>query len=99
MQPKFCLLIVAFTFVFSILKAETRDSGTQFRIVAYYSMQSAMTKDFKDVPFDKLTHINLYFLNPDSSGNYDTRLSALIPFVNAAHDKNVNNAKVYFYSS
>ena len=62
MQPKFCLLITAFAFSLLTTKAQTQDSGTQFRIVGYYSMQSAMTKDFKDVPFDKLTHINLYFL-------------------------------------
>ena len=89
MQPKFCLLITTFAFLLSTAKAQTKDSGTQFRIVGYYSMQSAMTKDFKDVPFDKLTHINLYFLNPDSLGNYNAEFSKLAPFIKAAHDKNV----------
>nr|WP_158638307.1 glycosyl hydrolase family 18 protein [Panacibacter ginsenosidivorans] len=48
-----------------------------------------MTESVKDVPFNKLTHINLYFLNPDSLGNFPKNLSALAPFIKSAHAKNV----------
>jgi GH18 family chitinase len=88
MRPKFYLFIAVFVFSLSAANGQTPDSGT-FRIVGYYSLQGAMTKDFKQVPFDKLTHINLYFLNPDSLGNYNDDFSKLAPFLKAAHDKNV----------
>jgi chitinase len=52
-------------------------------------LQSAMTEDASDVPFDKLTHINLWFLNPDSLGNFTQDFPGLEPFINAAHAKNV----------
>ncbi|HEY6978404.1 MAG TPA: glycosyl hydrolase family 18 protein, partial [Chitinophagaceae bacterium] len=70
-------------------KGQTNNDSTAFRIVGYYSLESAMRTGWKNLPFNKLTHINLYFLNPDSLGNYKPDYSALIPFVKAAHDKNV----------
>lgn len=60
-----------------------------FRIVGYYSLKAALIADVKTVPFDKLTHINLSFLNPDTLGNFNQDLSALAPFIKAAHAKNV----------
>src|SRR5690606_15215250 len=62
---------------------------SDFRIVGYYPLRSAMTADLKTVPFDRVTHINLSFLNPDTSGNFTQDLSPLIPFVKAAHAKGV----------
>ena len=89
MNIKFFLLIPVFAFLLSTGKGQTSNDSTAFRIVGYYSLQSAMTNDCKNVPFNKLTHINLYFLNPDSSGNFTQDFSALVPFIKAAHDKNV----------
>jgi GH18 family chitinase len=48
-----------------------------------------MKEDLKNVPFNKVTHINLYFLNPDSSGNFTHDLSAVIPFIKMSHTQNV----------
>jgi GH18 family chitinase len=48
-----------------------------------------MTDTLSHVPFDKLTHINLWFLNSDSLGNFTQDLSALAPFINAAHARKV----------
>src|SRR5205809_8118591 len=48
-----------------------------------------MTTNSSNFPFSKLTHINLYFLNPDSSGKFTQDLSALVPFIKAAHAENV----------
>jgi chitinase len=68
---------------------QTAKSDTSFKVVGYYSLQAAMTDTLEHVPFDKLTHINLWFLNPDSSGNFTQDFSALAPFINAAHAKGV----------
>jgi GH18 family chitinase len=43
----------------------------------------------KDVPFKQLTHINLWFFNPDSLGNFTQDLSGIEPFVTKAHRKDV----------
>lgn len=71
------------------LKAQTVNKDTAFKIVGYYSLQSALKNDFKSFPFEKITHIDLYFLNPDSLGNFHQNLTALISFINAAHAKHV----------
>ena len=41
------------------------------------------------MPYDQVTYINLWFLNPDSLGNYNRNLSDLSDFVEKAHDHNV----------
>ena len=61
---------------------------SDFRIVGYYSMRSAMT-DFKNFPFNRVTHVNLYFLNPDTLGNYARDYSDLLPFIQKAHKKGI----------
>lgn len=50
-----------------------------------------MTADLTTAPFDKLTHINLWFLNPSDTltGDFNQDYSRLAPFVKAAHAKNV----------
>ena len=48
-----------------------------------------MTDSLNKLPFDKLTHINLWFFNPDSLGNFNQDLSSLAPFIIAAHAKQV----------
>jgi len=48
-----------------------------------------MKDTLSQVPFDKVTHINLWFLNPDTLGNFTQDFSLLQPFINAAHTKNV----------
>jgi GH18 family chitinase len=44
---------------------------------------------FKKFPFKRVTHVNLYFLNPDTLGNYTQDLSKLEPFVKKAHKKGI----------
>ena len=85
MNIKPCLLILVFASLLSAARAQT----SAFRVVGYYSLESAMKEDLKNVPFNKVTHINLYFLNPDSTGNFKYDLSVLIPFIKMAHTKNV----------
>jgi GH18 family chitinase len=89
MKIKSCLLLSVSAFLLLAAKAQTSNGASAFRVAGYYSLQSAMTGDLKNVPFNKVTHINLYFLNPDSSGNFTHDFSTLIPFIQTAHTKNV----------
>lgn len=73
----------------SSAKSQQAKSNTQFKIVGYYSLQSAMTDAVSEAPFDMVTHINLWFLNPDTLGNFTQDFSVLQPFINAAHANNV----------
>lgn len=59
--------------------------NTSFRIVGYHSINAALENKTKTALFKRLTHINLWFLNPDSSGNFSRDLSALKPFIDKAH--------------
>jgi len=88
-MKKKILLIAASCFMLLGVAAQKNNDRSTFRIVGYYSLKSAMTADLSAVPFDKLTHINLYFLNPDSLGNFQKDLALLRPFIQAAHAKNV----------
>src|SRR3954470_24246547 len=66
-----------------------QNTSSSFKIVGYYPITQAMKVDTSDVPFDKLTHIILAFVNPDSLGNLSQDFGALIPFTQAAHTHNV----------
>ncbi len=85
-----CVIFVTAALSFLSLPARTQiKQDPSFRVVGYYSLQSAMNKSTLNVPFTKLTHVNLFFLNPDTFGNFKKNYSALIPFIKKAHDKNV----------
>ncbi|NLU90465.1 glycosyl hydrolase family 18 protein [Chitinophaga sp. Ak27] len=65
-------------------------SDTTFRIVGYYSFNDATNAaNILSVPFAKLTHINLSFVNPDNLGNFNQNFGALVPFISAAHSHGV----------
>jgi chitinase len=89
---KLLLFISLFSFLLSSGN-EKKQEEIPFKIVGYYSLKYAMEKSVADVPFNKLTHINLYFLNPDTNGKFKQNLSALVPFIQCAH---ANNVKVLF---
>lgn len=75
-------------FLFSSLISSAIGQGDDFKVIGYYSLRSALESP-KDVPFKKLTHINLWFFNPDSLGNFTQDLSRIKPFVSKAHRKDV----------
>lgn len=83
------LVIGLIVLLFSSATGQTEADKAPFKIVGYYPLQAAMTDSLIAVPFDKLTHINLWFLNPDSLGKFTQDFSSLAPFINAAHAKNV----------
>jgi len=88
MKFRLSLLFPVIILLLSSAMGQPLNDKTQFKIVGYYSLRSAMTDSF-NVPFDKVTHINLWFLNPDTVGNFTQDFSLLQPFINAAHAKNV----------
>ncbi len=88
-RKKRWILLIVMVCMLASVGAQTVAEKSPFKIVGYYSFQSAMSDPLTAVPFDKLTHINLWFLNPDSLGNFTRDLSALAPFINAAHAKKV----------
>lgn len=86
MRNKITVLLIAL--ILSVIRLSAQNSENLFRIVGYYSIRSAMD-DYGNFPFKKLTHVNLYFLNPDSLGNFTRDLSGLEGFIDKAHRKNV----------
>jgi chitinase len=85
MKTRLYLLILLLT----CLQFQAISRPKKYRITGNLSLRAAMTADLKTIPFDKLTYINLTFLNPDTSGNFTEDFSALIPFIKAAHAKKV----------
>jgi chitinase len=82
------LSILFFTSVTS-LTLSAQNTSSSFKIVGYYPIEQAMKVDTAQVPFNKLTHIMLWFVNPDSAGNFNQNFAALAPFIKAAHTHNV----------
>jgi GH18 family chitinase len=62
-----------------------QDRPSTFKVIGYYSLRAATTADPATVPFERLTHVNLSFLNPTPAGEYTQNLPALAPFVASAH--------------
>ena len=87
MRFKFFLAVLSICFI--SLKASAQDNKSDFKIVGYYSFNAAMEVDTSEFPFNKLTHIDLWFVNPDVSGNFNQNFNALVPFIKAAHRHNV----------
>jgi chitinase len=87
MKLKF-LPILILTFL-SSLALSAQNTSSSFKIVGYYPIDQAMKVDTSQVPFNKLTHLILAFVNPDSLGNLNQDFAALTPFTKAAHAHNV----------
>ncbi len=87
MKSKTFLILVSACFFF--LKTYAQNPKSDFKIVGYYGFNAAKVADTSQVPFNKLTHIDLWFVNPDDSGNFNQDFDALTPFIKAAHRHNV----------
>ena len=83
------LLLACVVVLSGALAGQTPAERSSFRIVGYYSLRAALSVDPATVPFEKLTHINLSFLNPDAAGEFTQDLSGLPSFVAAAHRQGV----------
>ncbi|MBK8506077.1 MAG: hypothetical protein IPL46_30100 [Saprospiraceae bacterium] len=87
MRVKSFLILLCICFI--SLKVNAQNPTSDFKIVGYHSFDAATKADTLEVPFNKLTHIDLAFVNPDVSGNFNQNFDALIPFIKAAHHHNV----------
>lgn len=90
---KFCLPVLFL--VFSVAARAQKKGGKpprDFRVVGYYFLNAA-TEDtaYTESTYlflTKITHLNIAFINPDSTGSFEQNL-ALDTLVNKAHQKGV----------
>lgn len=80
---------------FSILfpaTAQKRNKIIPFKIVGYYFLNAALRNtvqnDSSYAFLNKITHLNIAFINPDSSGNFSNAI-AIDTLIKKAHQKNV----------
>jgi chitinase len=86
MKKKVVFLLI---FILTILNPLfSQKNKSDFNIVGYYSMRSVI-EGYKKFPFKNVTHANLFFLNPDSVGNYTQDFTPLKSFVKKAHKKGI----------
>ncbi len=85
MKLKIYILIPMLWLCVIITEAQT---SSTFKVVGYYSLSAAM-KEVDSKTLKKLTHVNLWFLNPDSLGTFNRDLSELKPFITKAHQHRV----------
>jgi GH18 family chitinase len=60
----------------------------QFKVVGYVFARTNILSEVKKVNLDKITHLNLAFINPDPEGNFK-EIPALDTVMQLAHSKNV----------
>jgi GH18 family chitinase len=87
MRATFLLILISVCTI--SLKSNGQKPEADFKIVGYFGVNAAMEADTSSFPFNKLTHINLAFVNPDASGNFNRNFDALVPFIKAAHSHDV----------
>jgi len=83
---------IAAVLLATLLCVSAHGQNTPFKIVGYYNLKSA-NEGYRAKELKYLTHINLWFVNPDSSGRYTQDFSGLKSFVEKAHKR---NARVLF---
>lgn len=79
---------IVISFLFFVIFIPASRAQDDFKVVGYYSLRAAM-EGANGIPLKRLTHVNLWFLNPDSLGNFNQDLSGLQPFVRKAQRKGV----------
>lgn len=89
-------LLVLASFVlaaFGPAAAEAQEEGASsgdFRIVGYYPLDEAMKEErAEEARFGQVTHMNLAFVNPDSSGRFAQDFERLRLFIEGAHGQGV----------
>ncbi len=90
-----CSLIASMFFCFN-LKVEAQanprhkknKNAASFRVVGYLRTADIAAGNAVNFDFGRLTHLNIAFLNPDSTGVFNT-FTGIKEVVNAAHAKNV----------
>jgi GH18 family chitinase len=94
MRLKIPVISIILSLFFSSVKSQTATSNpdSNFKVVGYYFLRSALqdslATDSSYAFLNKITHLNIAFINPDSNGNFNQQL-AIDSLVKKAHQKNV----------
>lgn len=70
------------------LSASALAQHQPFKVVGYYNLKTA-TEGYRHKQLKYLTHVNLWFVNPDSTGRYTQDFTGLSRFVEKAHKHNI----------
>ena len=86
------ILFILSISAYSNVIAQLKNSRSPFKVVGYYFLNAALSDtastDSNYLFLNKITHLNIAFINPDSSGNFRQHL-AIETLIKKAHDKNV----------
>ncbi len=94
MRIKIAFTIIFISFIFSpaISQSKFKNSNKNFKVVGYYFLKSALKDsiyaDSNYLFLNKITHLNIAFINPDSNGNFNQQL-AIDTLLKKAHQKQV----------
>ena len=94
MRTKFCFLAVLLFTICTSATAQKKNKRlpAQFKVVGYYFLHAAMRDtthaDSNYLFLNKLTHLNIAFINPDTTGHFNEQL-AIDTLIKKAHNKNV----------
>lgn len=94
MKMKFFILILSVLLIYTAVPAQKKNKKPQgrFKIVGYYFLNAAIQDtayaDSNYLFLNKITHLNIAFLNPDSAGNFNHNL-AIDTLIKKAHEKKV----------
>src|SRR5438105_4721742 len=95
MKVKLSLVLIAFMLLISsegTSQATNKKAPKSFKVVGYYLLNSLLRdtvqNDSNYTFLDRVTHVNVAFINPDTSGNFAKDL-AIEAFIKRAHNKNV----------
>jgi len=64
------------------------NAQSQFRVIGYLRTQDIINGQANQVDFSKVTHINIAFINPDSTGNFET-MPGLKAFSDNMHSRHI----------
>lgn len=93
-HDKKCLFILSFFLILMSSNAvgQRKKSKSEFKVVGYYFLYTALRDtvhaDSTYQFLNKITHLNIAFVNPDSAGNFNLHL-AIDTLIQKAHQKNV----------
>ncbi|HEU5364472.1 MAG TPA: glycosyl hydrolase family 18 protein [Hanamia sp.] len=92
LKPLFFTLLLLIISVLSFSQKKNKPDNKAFKIVGYYFLNTALRDtvhaDSSYLFLNKITHLNIAFINPDSSGNFRQNL-AIDTLIKKAHQKKV----------
>lgn len=82
-MKKYCLLLAI---MICCLVSNAQQS--KFRVIGYLRLQNILDGEATKIDYNKVTHINIAFINPDSTGNFSP-IPGLKAFVDNVHQHHV----------